>query len=77
MKHHGSYIPVVLPKERMVTMKASELIKLIESECKGQDPEVEFFSYEWDDDLEDMSYHERDFEKVSNEENKLRIYVSR
>lgn len=58
-------------------MKASELIKIIQEKCQGQDPEVEFFSYEWDDDLEDLSYHKRDFEKVSNEETKLRIYVSR
>lgn len=58
-------------------MKASELIKLIESKCQGQDPEVEFFSYEWDDDLEDMSYHERDFEKVSKDGAKLQIFVSR
>lgn len=58
-------------------MKASELIKLIESKCKGQDPEVEFLSYEWDDDLEGLSYHPRDFEKVSKHGDKLKIFVSR
>lgn len=58
-------------------MKASELIKMIQDKCKGQDPEVEFHSYEWDDDLENMSYHERDFEKVSKCGDKLKIYVSR
>lgn len=58
-------------------MKASELIKLIQSKCNGDDPDVEFLSYEWDDDLEGLSYHERDFEKVKRCRDKLQILVSR
>lgn len=58
-------------------MKASELIKLIHSKCKGEDLEVEFLSYEWDDDLEDLSYQERDFEKVQKRGTKVQILVSR
>ena len=58
-------------------MKASELIKLINSKCKGEDLEVEFLSYEWDDDLEDLSYQERDFEKVQKRGTKVQILVSR
>ena len=58
-------------------MKASELIKMIEEKCKGKDLDVQFFSYEWNDDLEDLSYHERDFDKISRAKDKLCIYVSR
>lgn len=58
-------------------MKASELIALIQSECKTGDEIVEFLSYEWNDDLEDLSYHERTFEKVSREGNTLRVFVTR
>ena len=58
-------------------MKASELIKLIQSNCNGEDPDVEFLSYEWEDDLEDMSYQERDFEKVKRHKGKLQILISR
>lgn len=58
-------------------MKASELIKLIQEKCKGEDPEVEFQSYEWNDDLEDLSYHERDFDGLDKEGNTLIIRTSR
>lgn len=58
-------------------MKASELIKLLQSKCKDGDLEVEFYSYEWDDDLEGLSYHQRDFDKVSKKGDKVRIFISR
>ena len=58
-------------------MKASEFIKLIVSECNGEDPEIEFFSYEWDDDLEGLSYHEREFECIGREGDKIQVHVNR
>lgn len=58
-------------------LKASELIKLLQAKCKTGDEVVEFHSYEWNDDLEDLSYHERTFENVSRRGNVIRIFVSR
>ena len=58
-------------------MKASELIKLIESKCKEDDPIVEFYSYEWTDDLECCDYLERNFEKVQRKNGVIRIVISR
>lgn len=58
-------------------MKASELIELLTKKCRGGDPDIKFLSYEWDDDLEDLSYHERWFESVHKEKDKICIYVSR
>ena len=58
-------------------IKVSELIQLLQSKCKTGDEVVEFLSYEWDDDLEGLSYHERTFEKVSRRGNVVRAFVSR
>lgn len=58
-------------------MKASELIELITKRCRGEDPEIQFFAYEWDDDLEGLSYHKRWFDKVQKSKDTLRIFVSR
>ena len=58
-------------------MRASELIKLLQDKCKDEDLEVEFHSYEWDDDLEGLSYHERYFEKVCKRGDTVRILISR
>jgi hypothetical protein len=43
----------------------------------GEDPEVLFESYEWDDDLEDQDYQPRDFEKVSRRKGQIVVTVSR
>ena len=58
-------------------MRVSELIKLLESKCKNDDPIVEFYSYEWTDDLEECDYLERDFERVRRENGVVRIEISR
>lgn len=60
-----------------MAIKASELIKLLQSKCKTGEEIVEFHSYEWNDDLEDLSYHERTFEKVSRRGDTIRVFVSR
>ena len=58
-------------------MRVSELIKLLESKCKNDDPIVEFHSYEWTDDLEGCDYLERDFERVRRKNGVVRIEISR
>lgn len=58
-------------------MKVSELIKLLESKCKNDDPIVEFYSYEWTDNLEECDYLERDFESVEREDGVVKIIISR
>lgn len=58
-------------------MKASELIKMLEEANKDGDREVEFFSYEWTDDLEYLEYQERTFERVRKHRGKVRIEISR
>lgn len=58
-------------------MNASELIKMIQEKCNGEDPEVEFQSYEWNDDLEDLSYHKRDFDGIDKIGEALIIHTSR
>lgn len=58
-------------------MRASELIQLIQSKCRGDDPIIEFQSYEWTDDLEELDYMPRDFESVSREDGTIIITTSR
>ena len=60
-------------------MKASELIRCMQqiSEARGSDPDVRFYSYEWDDDLEDKNYHERFCDDVSFRNGSIIIRVSR
>ena len=58
-------------------MRVSELIKLLESKCKNDDPILEFYSYEWTDDLEECDYLERDFERVRRKNGVVRIEISR
>ena len=58
-------------------MRASELIKLLQSKCKDDDPIIEFRSYEWTDDLEELKYLPRDFESVQRIKDTIRIIISR
>lgn len=58
-------------------MKLSEFVKILNSKCLDDDPEILFESYEWDDDLEGLSYHPRDFEGVSRCEDQIIIKTSR
>ena len=58
-------------------MKASELCRMIMSRCRDKDCEIEFWSYEWDDDLKGLSYHIRDFDSVDRKNGIIRIMVSR
>lgn len=58
-------------------MKLSEFVKLLNSQCLDDDPEILFESYEWDDDLENLSYHTRDFDGVSRREDQIIIKTSR
>lgn len=43
----------------------------------GKEMPIEFQSYEWDDDLESLSYHKRFFETVYEENGKIVIQLSR
>lgn len=54
-------------------MKASELFSLLQKKCKGEDPEVDFLVYRWDDDLEAQSYHPAWFEKIRLKGGRLQI----
>lgn len=58
-------------------MKLSEFVKLLNSKCRDDDPEILFESYEWDDDLENLSYHTRDFDGVSRRKGQIIIKTSR
>ena len=58
-------------------MRTSELIKLLQSKCQDDDPIIEFYSYEWTDDLEELDYMPRDFESVSREDGAIIITISR
>lgn len=58
-------------------MKVSELIKLLESKCKGDDPEVEFYSYEWADNLEELEYLKRYFFEVKRKNGIIKIFIDR
>ena len=56
-------------------MKASELIQLLQQKCKDDDPELEFYAYRWNDDLEAKGYNEAWFERVSRRKGKIRVFV--
>ena len=58
-------------------MKASELIKLLEKKCKNDDLIVEFYSYEWADNLEYINYFERHLDNVRRKNGVIRIEISR
>lgn len=58
-------------------MKASELIKMIQEKMGNEDPEIEFQSYEWRDDLEYEEYLPREFETVERENQNIIIQISR
>lgn len=58
-------------------MKLSEFVKILNSKCLDDDPEILFESYEWDDDLENLSYHTRDFDGVSRRKGQIIIKTSR
>lgn len=58
-------------------MKVSEFIKLLQDKCGEDDPIIEFYSYEWTDDLESLEYQERYFEAVSKNNGVIRIEISR
>ena len=58
-------------------MKVSELIKLLERKCKNDDPIVEFYSYEWADNLEYIDYFKRDFERVRRKNGVIKIEIGR
>lgn len=58
-------------------MKVSELIKLLESKCKGDDPVVEFYSYEWTDDLEETQYLKRYFTAVKRKNGVIQVLIDR
>lgn len=56
-------------------MKASELIAKLQEMTKDGDREVEFFSWEWTEDLEEKEYQQRFFEKAKEENGKIRILL--
>lgn len=45
-------------------MHVSEFISDLQKKCKGEDLDIVFKSYEWDDDLENIGYHEKDFHNM-------------
>ena len=59
-------------------MKASELITFLQtaSIAIGKDPDVKFYSYEWNDDLEDKDYHKREIDNVEHKDGIIRVFVS-
>lgn len=58
-------------------MKASELIKLLESKCKGDDPELEFYSYEWTETLEEIKYLKRYLCTTKRNNGVIKIFINR
>ena len=58
-------------------MKARELIKMIQEKMGNEDPEIEFQSYEWTDDLEDTEYFPRSFDGIEKEKKAIIIKTSR
>lgn len=58
-------------------MTVNEFIDMLKKKAKTGEEEIEFFSYEWDDDLENCSYHERYFESVHRKKDSIEIYISR
>ena len=59
------------------TILASELIKMLQDKCKDGDLPVEFYSYEWTDDLEELNWQHRDFVSVKKHKGIIKIYVER
>lgn len=58
-------------------MKIYEFINELEKKSKGKDCEIEFLSYEWDDDLESMSYHKREKEEIVRHGDTIKVFFSR
>ena len=56
-----------------MVMKASELIAKLQELTKDGDREVEFYSYEWTEDLEWQEYQKRDLTDVKKNRGKVRI----
>ena len=56
-------------------MKASELIKMIEKKCGGEDLDIEFMAYRWSDDLEEKDYFEAWFDDINKENGTLNIFI--
>ena len=59
------------------SIKASELIKILQDKCKDGDLPVEFYSYEWTDDLEELEYQYRDLTEVKKHNDVIKIYLDR
>lgn len=58
-------------------MTVNELVEMLKKKAKTWEEEIKFLSYEWDDDLENCSYHERDFKNVHRKKDTIEIYISR
>lgn len=56
-------------------MKASELIKVLQQKCKGDDPEIEFLAYRWNDDLEEKGDNPAWFSRVSRRKGKIQVFI--
>ena len=56
-------------------MKVSELIKVLQQKCKGDDPEIEFLAYRWRDDLEYEEYLPARFSQIRRYKGEIRIFV--
>lgn len=58
-------------------MKVSEFIEILQKKTGEDDPEIEFQSYEWRDDLEYTEYLQRDFDEIIKKNKKIIIRISR
>lgn len=58
-------------------MRASELINFIQKKCRDDDPEIEFYSNEWTDDLEEIKLLKRYFENIRRKDGVIYIEISR
>lgn len=58
-------------------MRASELITFIQKKCRDDDPEIEFYSNEWSDDLEKIELQKRYFENIRRKDGVIRIEIAR
>ena len=58
-------------------MRASELINFIQKKCRDDDPEIEFYSDEWTDDLEKTELQKRYFENIRRKDGVIRIEIAR
>jgi len=57
-------------------LKVSELIKILQN-IKDSDMPVEFYSYEWTDDLKEQEYQLRQFEDIEKCEGAIKIYLDK